>query len=91
MKPTHDDVSAYEKELAVLNEASMKYGHDATRAEIEDYLRNNGVKKYNIDFENSTSDALVFVNKQTNKATRCRYLVAGRERHSSQRQSCQRH
>ena len=59
----------YEKELAVLNEASMKYGHGATRTEVEDYLRNNGVKKYNIDFENSTSDALVFVNNQTNKAT----------------------
>jgi hypothetical protein len=69
IKPTHDDVSAYEKELAVLNEASMKYGHDSTRAEIEDYLRNNGVKKYIIDFENSTSDGLVFVNKETNKAT----------------------
>ena len=69
MKPTHDDVSAYERELAVLNEASMKHGHDSTRLEVQDYLRNNGVNKYDIDFENSTSDALVFVNKQTGKAT----------------------
>ena len=69
MKPTHDDVSAYERELAVLNEASMKHGHDSTRSEVQDYLRNNGVNKYDIDFENSTSDALVFVNKQTGKAT----------------------
>ena len=69
MKPTHDDVSAYERELAVLNEASMKHGHDSTRLEVQDYLRNNGVNKYDVDFENSTSDALVFVNKQTGKAT----------------------
>jgi hypothetical protein len=70
-------VSPYEKELAILNEASMKYGHGATRADVEDYLRNNGVKKYNIDFENSTSDALVLVNKETNKATKLQYHFVG--------------
>jgi hypothetical protein len=69
MKPTHEGITTGQRDFAFMNEASMMYGHGSTEQQIENYLKKNGVKKYNIDFDASTSDALVFVNKQTKKAT----------------------
>ena len=66
---THDDISIAEREYAVLNEASMKYAHGSNQQEINDYLKQNNVTDYKIDFENSTNDALVAINKKNNKAT----------------------
>jgi len=69
MKPTHEGITTGQREFAFMNEASMMYGHGSTQQQVENYLKKNGVKKYNIDFDNSTSDALVFVNKESKKAT----------------------
>jgi len=69
MKPTHEGITTRQREFAFMNEASMMYGHGSTQQQVEEYLKKNGIKKYNIDFDNSTTDALVFVNKQSKKAT----------------------
>ena len=43
----------------------MKYAHGSNEQEINDYLKQNNVTDYKIDFENSTNDALVAINKKT--------------------------
>lgn len=66
---THDDLTLQERQYAILNEASMMYSHGSTQEEVNDYLKNNNVNDYKIDFANSSNDAIVAINKKTNKVT----------------------
>jgi hypothetical protein len=68
-KPTHDDITLQQREYALMNEASYMHGHGSTKDEINNYLKQNGLKNYNIDFANSTNNGLTFVNKNNGKAT----------------------
>jgi len=68
-KPTHDNITLQQRTYAFMNEASMMYAHGSTKEEVINYLRQNGIRNYIIDFDNSTNDGLIFVNKNTGKAT----------------------
>ncbi len=69
IKPTHDDITLQQRQYALMNEASMMNAHGSTKEEINNYLKENGIRNYNIDFANSSNDALTFVNKNNGKAT----------------------
>tara|TARA_R110002050_G_scaffold168703_1_gene300109 strand:- start:121 stop:1998 length:1878 start_codon:yes stop_codon:yes gene_type:complete len=66
-KPTHQDITPSQRQYAVFNEASIKYNHTGSQQQINNYLRENGIRNYFIDFDNSSRDGLIFVNRKTNK------------------------
>ena len=68
-KPTHNDITLQQRQYALMNEASVMHGHGSTKEEINNYLKQNGLRNYYIDFYNSNNDALTFVNKTNGKAT----------------------
>ena len=68
IKPTHDDITIKQREFAHMNEMSMMHGHGSSKEEINNYLRQNNIRNYEIDFFNSSNDALTFVNKNSGKA-----------------------
>mgnify|MGYP000359680516 CR=1 FL=1 len=67
-KPTHADITPTQRQYAIFNEASLQYNHGASQQQINNYLRENGIRNYFIDFDNSSKDGLVVVNRQTNNA-----------------------
>ena len=67
-KATHADVTPTQRQYAIFNEASLQYNHGASQQQINNYLRENGIRNYFIDFDNSSKDGLVVVNRQTNNA-----------------------
>ena len=70
-KPNTHEVPHSVREKAIMTQGSSEYFESGmNQTHLNDYLSTNSIsKKYTVDFELSTEDALVYVNNETGKAT----------------------
>ena len=70
-KPNTHEVPHSVREKAIMTQGSSEYFESGmNQTHLNDYLNTNNIaKKYTVDFELSTEDALVYVNNETGKAT----------------------